>query len=338
MAIAACSSGSSAPNDNGAHQIATGSSGSNASSGSGSSGTSTDLDAGTTGGGSDATLVTYDGPPPNVDGGTLSCATPDGLAIKYNPMYSGFDGTHSYQIPTFVQGVDPGSITWGSSDPSMVAFQPYVRGVLITTKKAGDVTIVAQSGSMCGSSVLHIAQYTVDEWNIGNSRYNNSMALMINPESGIPADANFANFDASGFDASGFDAAAICGFLDSGRFVNPFGNTTPACTNCHGAGSNGKLFGMTLFMDIAHTPEQTGGFSEDQLTNVFVNGTIPEGGTFDNTITQYCIWHEAHLWTDIDTPEKQAGMRAYLRSLPPQEQTGCFELFNSNACANADGG
>ncbi len=282
-------------------------------------------------------LVAYDGPPPNVDGGTLSCATPDGLSISYNPMYSGFDGVHAYQIPALVVGMDPGSVTWGSSDPTMVDFQPYVRGIMITTKKAGDVTIVAKIGATCGASVLHIAAYTADDWNTGNARYNNSMALMLNPEAGISADANFGDFDASGFDASGFDASEICKYADSGMFKNPFGNTTPACTNCHGAGSTGKLFGMTLFTDIAHTPEQTGGFSEDDLTNVFYNGTIPDGGTFDDTIVQYCIWHQAHLWRDIDTDAKQRGMRAYLRSLTPQEQTGCFELFNLNACA-ADGG
>ena len=104
---------------------------------------------------------------------------------------------------------------------------------------------------------------------------------------------------------------------------------TPACTNCHGATSSGKLFGMTLFSDIGHTPEQTGGFSEDDLTNAFYNATIPDGGTFDQHIVPYCVWHQIHLWRDIDTPEKQAGMRAYLRSLTPQEQAGCFELFKA---------
>jgi hypothetical protein len=286
-------------------------------------------------------LVTYDGPPPNVDGGQLSCATPDGLSIKFNPIYSGFDGVHMYQVPVFVSGgdggnIDPGSVTWGSSDPTMVALAPYVRGIMITTKKSGDVTIVAQAGSTCGSAPLHIAAYTPDQWNTGNDRYNNSMALMINPEAGIPADATIPKFDgAPPFDASSFDAEVFCQRVaEAGIAI--FGNTTPACTNCHGAGSTGKLFGMTLFMDIAHTPEQIGGFSEDELTNVFVHGVIPDGGTFDTTITPYCIWHQLHEWTDIDTPDKQAGMRAYLRSLTPQEQTGCFELFNANLCA--DGG
>jgi hypothetical protein len=88
---------------------------------------------------------------------------------------------------------------------------------------------------------------------------------------------------------------------------------------------------------FAYTPEQTGCFSEDDLTNVFYNATIADGGVFEPSIIPYCVWQTYHKWQDIDTREKQAGMRAYLRSLTPQEQTGCFELFKLNACAR-DGG
>ena len=333
--VAACSSSSSVPLANNGAGSGSNSSGSSGS-GSGASGSSADTDGGPNSN-MDATLITYDGPPPNTDGGMLSCATPDGLPIKFNPIYSGFDGTHTYQVPVFVDGVDPGSVVWGSSDPTMVHFDPYVRGIMITTRKAGDVTIVAQSGGQCGSAPLHIAQYTVDEWNTGNARYNNSMALMINPEAGIPADASFNIPDGYTFDASAFDAAVICNYLKDASIPNAFAGETPACTNCHGVGSNGMLFGMSLFNDIAHTPEQTGGFSEDDLTNVFYNAIIPDGGVFDPTIIPYCAWQLYHKWQDIDTPEKQAGMRAYLRSLTPQEQTGCFELFKLNVCAG-DGG
>jgi hypothetical protein len=335
--IAACSSNSTSPNEltGGGDSSSGGSSGSSSSSG-GSMGTGTDATIGDM----DSGLITYDGPPPNVDGGMLTCATPDGLTIKFNPIYSGFDGTHTYQVPVFVEGVDPSQLTWGSSDPTMVHFDPYVTGIMITTRKAGDVTIIATSGGKCGSAPLHIAQYTVDEWNTGNARYNNSMALMVNPDSGIPADASFNIPDGYTFDASAFDAGFFCKYLaEAGAAANVFAGETPACTNCHGVGSTGQLFGMTLFNDVAHTPEQTGGFSEDELTNVFYNGVIPDGGTFDNNIIPYCAWQFYHKWRDIDTPEKQTGMRAYLRSLTPMEQTGCFELFKVNACAaGVDGG
>jgi hypothetical protein len=332
--IAACSSNSSAPVD----QASSGSS-SSGSGGSGSSTSGSSMDTDATTGDMDSGIVTYDGPPGNVDGGVLSCDTPDGLTIKFNPIYSGFDGTHTYQVPVFVEGVDPSAVTWGSSDPTMVHFDPYVRGIMITTRKAGDVTVVATGDGKCGSAPLHIAQYTADEWNSGNARYNNNTPLIVNPEAGIPTDASFNLPDGYTFDASGIDAAVICQYLQEAGAPNVFMNETPACTNCHGVGSSGQLFGMSLFNDVAHTPEQTGGFSEDELTNVFYNAIIPDGGTFDNNIIPYCAWQAYHKWQDIDTPGKQAGMRAYLRSLTPQEQTGCFELFKVNACAAAsDGG
>jgi hypothetical protein len=297
------------------------------------------LDA-TVGGGDDATLVSYDGPPPNVDGGHLLCATPDGLPIKFNPMYSGFDGVHTYQIPSFVEGVDPGSVTWGSSDPTMVELQPYVSGIMITTKKAGDVTIVANSGGKCGSAPLHITSFTADQWMTGSNRYNSPGGLNICLDAGglydveIPDgwDGNTAGFDASGYLSAD---AGNCMNLPAG-LTNPFECVPPpACTNCHGSVGNGMLFGKTLFSDVSHTPEQTGGFSDTELINVFVHGTVPPGGYFDPSIICYSNWHQIHTWFDISTPAEQTGMVAYLRSLTPKEQFGCLELFNMNAC---DGG
>jgi hypothetical protein len=301
-----------------------GSGGSNGSGASGGSGNSGQASGGSSGasGDMDSGLVTYDGPPSKVDGGLLSCATPDGLPIKFNPMYSGFDGTHIYEIPTFVVGVDPATVTWGSSDPSMIDLQPYVRGIMVTTRKAGDVTLVATIGTKCGSALLHITQYTVDQWKLGSDRYNNGNALVFT----LPDGAIINLPDAAGFDAAMFEG----GFPDvdlPDTFVNPFENPAAACTNCHGDTGNGKIF-----QDISHTPEQTGGFSEAELTNCFLHGTIPDGGYYDPTIFNYKYWHQLHTWWDIDTPDKQVGMNAYLRSLTPKEQTGCFELFNSHPC------
>jgi hypothetical protein len=305
-----------------------GSSGSSASGGSGGgpgssgggSGGSAQASGGSTGSGGDMDggLVTYDGPPSKVDGGQLTCATPDGLPIKFNPMYSGFDGTHTYQIPTFVVGVDPSTVTWGSSDPSMVGLQPYVRGIMVTTRKAGDVTLVATTGAKCGSAVLHITQYTVDLWNLGNNRYNNGNALVFSLADGAVIDVNIPDVH--------FEGAFPDVDLPE-NFVNPFEHPPAACTNCHGDTGNGKVF-----QDISHTPEQTGGFSEDELTNCFLHGTIPDGGYYDPSIFQYKYWHQLHTWWDIDSQEKATGMNAYLRSLTPKEQTGCFELFNSHPC------
>jgi hypothetical protein len=362
-AIAACGGDDSSPPPTQSTYDATGStsSGSGGSSGSVSSSGSS---SGSTGGrdatvsvvtdggggsipGADA-LVLYDGAASMVvtDAG-LGCTTPNGLTIRFNPMYSGFDGVHTYQIPTFVPGMDPSMLTFGSTDPTMVDIQPYAGrpGMMLTTKKAGDVTIVAfvTGTSTCGTAPLHIEQYTTAEWQLGNDRYNNGNPLTFTTPDGATFDGaatlpDGAPFDAAGFDAANIDAADLCAQLMAMNFSNPFLNPPAACTNCHGTMSNGMLFGMTVFMDVQHTPEQTGGFSEDELTNVFVNGTVPPGGYFDSTIISYCLWHGYHTWTDIDTPEKQKGMRAYLRSLTPMEQVGCFELFSSGSPMCSDGG
>jgi hypothetical protein len=281
------------------------------------------------GGGPGPGLVTYDGSPPNVDGGLLSCSTPGGLPIKFNPVYSGYDGVHTYQVPVFVEGVDPSTVTWGSTDPTMVNIQPYVRGIMITTRKAGALDIIARIGSKCGTTHLTITQYAPSDWDTGNGRYNNGNPLnTLN----IPAGA----IPDGGIDGSPYDASSVCTAQQFQNLTNPFETPPAACTNCHGANSNGTIFGMTVFSDVQHTPEQTGGFSDPEFTNVFVNGIIPDGGYFSSAITPECLWQRWHEWKDIDSGPAQAGMRSYLRALVPQEQVGCFELFNMAMCA--DGG
>lgn len=326
--IAACSSSNSTSPDFVTGDDTGASSG--GSSGAGSSGGASGGDDGGSGGGMDATLVTYDGPPPSFADGSVSCSTPNGVPIKFNPMYSGFDGVHTYQVPAFVDGVDPASVTWGASDPTMVQLVPYVKGIMITTKKAGNVQIIATVTSggttKCGTAPLTITAFTPAEWDLGSMRYNNGNGLST---------ANLLTmFDASipdgGLDGYAYDAgdAANCMSLPAG-FSNPFDNPPAACTNCHGAVGNGQIFGMTLFSDVSHTPEQTGGYSEAELTAVYLNGTVPPGGYFDNSIICYPDWHAFHQWYDINTTEGQKGMNAFLRSLTPQEQLGCFDIFNS---------
>src|SRR5579872_5628278 len=90
----------------------------------------------------------------------------------------------------------------------------------------------------------------------------------------------------------------------------------PACTNCHGeTATNGP------FTDVSHTPEQTGGFSDDEILNIVLHGTFPEGGYFDPTIAPYAAWQNFHRWADIQ-PDQQRGIITYLRSLTPAPQKG----------------
>lgn len=304
--------------------------GSGGSSGGGGSSGSSGASGGS-GGDLDSGLVMYDGPPPTFADGSVMCATPNGVSIKFNPMYSGYDGVHTYQVPAVVDGVDPASVVWGASDPSMVQFDPYVTGIMITTKKAGNVQIIATVTSggttKCGTAPLTITAFTSAEWDLGNARYNNMVPLSTT--------SLLTMFDASipdgGLDGSySYDGgdSGTCMSLPAG-FSNPFDNPPSACTNCHGPVGNGQIFGRMLFQDVSHTPEQTGGYSEAELTALYMTGTVPQGGYFDNSIICYPNWHAFHQWSDINTTEGQKGMNAFLRSLTPQQQLGCFDIYNT---------
>ena len=64
---------------------------------------------------------------------------------------------------------------------------------------------------------------------------------------------------------------------------------------------------------MSHTPEQTGGFSDDDLLNIILRGDFPDGGFFDSTIVTYAAWHNFHRWADITT-DQQRGIITYLRA------------------------
>src|SRR2546428_333227 len=80
----------------------------------------------------------------------------DGLAIEFPTMYSAFDGQHEFKLPAMVEGVK--KVKWSASDPAMVDLEPQADGatVMITTRKAGTVTIKAESGSLTGTAQLTI--------------------------------------------------------------------------------------------------------------------------------------------------------------------------------------
>jgi hypothetical protein len=228
------------------------------------------------------------------------CENP-GLTILFSPMYSAYiDGqVHQFKVPAVVDGIMPGAITWKAEDPSMVDITPdsTVGGVMITTRKAGDTKIIASAGGLCGVSALHITQASNDDWTTGSNRYNDMVTIGRPPRGdNIP---------------------------DSG--VDP---RTAACNNCHGDTAT-----MGPFRTVSHTPEQTGGFSDDELINIFTKGMVPTGGYFDTDIVRQDVWSGFHQWHMTDAEAK--GMVAFLRSLTPQSQNGMRGDFGRN---RGDGG
>ncbi|HEX4403937.1 MAG TPA: hypothetical protein VH560_03865 [Polyangia bacterium] len=203
-----------------------------------------------------------------VDAGAPDAACPKALEILFSTMYSAYDGVHTFQIPAVVNGLDPTEIQieWSASDPSMVNMQldPSTGGVMITTQKAGNVTIYAQAGGLCGEAPLSITAATPAQWEQGNTRYNSGVII----------------------DNLGQTRHMAEGGVDA------------ECTSCHGDTASAGPF-----KTVQHTPEQTGGFSDADLISIFEKGIVPTGGYFDATIVPYATWQTFHHW-DVGDAEQ----------------------------------
>jgi hypothetical protein len=268
-----------------------------------------------------------------------TCPTPT-VQIDFSPMYSGFipgSTAHTFQIPAVTD--DGNSATWSVSDSTQVQLvaQTFgdLPGVMITvegvgTGTTGDVTVFAtEADGSCGAAVLNITSSTEDDWQIGNARYNDGVSIALTRgDAGGPTDAGRVMLPRT---------------ADGGSFYERAGGT--ACTNCHGPTAT-----TGPYRDVSHTPEQTGGFSDDDLIQIITKGEIPDGGYFDpSVIIATCdggatctknamtVWHGFHQWVDI-TSDQYPGIVVYLRSLQPEQQNGSPANFGGGGRGPRDGG
>jgi hypothetical protein len=204
------------------------------------------------------------------------------LKIVFAPMYSGFDGgDHTFKIPAIVAGL--AGVHWSASDISYVDMEedPSTGGVMITTRKAGMVKIIARVGDQSGSSDLTITEYDPATCAAGEERYNNSIGI------------------------------------DAGMMALPGVGDVPenaSCANCHGEGA--------MFLDVQHTPQQTGGYSDMDLIIIFTQGYKPDGSRF-HTMFPPQIYQRFHTWEA--TEEEKKGLVCWLRQFEPKAQ-GMFDF------------
>jgi hypothetical protein len=214
------------------------------------------------------------------------------LTLLFNPAYSAYDGVHTFKLPAIVQGVQ--DVEWSARPADSVDLTPdsSTGGVMITTRAAGDVQIIARAGALSGSLMLHITDATPEEWEIGEQRYNNEIAFPDPPDGGIM-------IPDGGFTADG-------GFTGGGGFNIP---DNLSCRNCHGSTAEA--------LDVEHTPQQTGGYSDDELIAIFTMGTKPERAKFHTPFPE-SIYMRYHTWEA--TEDEKKGIVIYLRSLEPKTQ------------------
>jgi hypothetical protein len=314
-----------------------------------------------------------DGGLTNVDGNTVatapgSCANPT-VGIVFSPMYSAFipgSTAHTFQIPAITD--DGNTATWSISDPTQAQLVPEafggLPGVMITVQgvgtgstgdagSIGQLTVVAtESSGACGAATLNITAAAESDWSIGEMRYNDGVSLVIAPRDGgggLGGPARDGGFGEGGVGEGGFGGGGPGGggpgmggifrSTDAGSFYELDGGT--ACTSCHGPTAT-----TGPYRQVSHTPEQTGGFSDDDLVQIFTQGILPDGGYFDPSVINsscdagpgstcyaaaYGVWHTFHQWIDI-LPSQYPGIIVYLRSLQPEAQNG------TSAAANFGGG
>jgi hypothetical protein len=211
-----------------------------------------------------------------------TCDKPQ-LIIPFSPMYSAYDGVHVFEVPAVVNGILPSAVSWTASDSTMVDLDPFVD----RSGAAGVMVTARQPGTVeivAGAGGL-----------CGRTTLNITAA---SPDDWAAGNARY----------------------NDGVVLRPgpgalAGTKDAACTNCHGdTATNGP------FRTVAHTPEQTGGFSDSDLIQIFRNGMIPPGGYFDPSIVPLAQWQTFHRWQMTDQEAK--GLVVYLRSLTPAPQKG----------------
>ncbi len=133
---------------------------------------------------SPAASATMGAPPPEDDAGAPAADAGSAaplLRVLPTAAFSGFDGTHTFRVPIAVYGASDATLT--ASDPSMVTIAPAKltgtvqdNGVyfMVTTRKAGTVTLTATARGATVTSSFTATPYTVDQYATGEARYTTS--------------------------------------------------------------------------------------------------------------------------------------------------------------------
>jgi len=169
-------------------------------------------------------------------------------------------------------------------------------GTMLKTTKAGDYIVLAKAGKQGGCAQIHITSGTPAEWETGAARYDNNIMLSLT----MPQEAV---------------QMAMAGSLNLPKDVS--------CKNCHGEGA--------MFLSVQHTPQQTAGYTDDELAKILTMGMkpTPPDPNAQSQCTPYqwspsktgvplALYRWFHTWTATD--EEIKGLVMYLRSIAPASQ------------------
>jgi hypothetical protein len=210
------------------------------------------------------------------------------LLIAFPVMYSAFDGVHSFKIPAIVQNVKADKWSAEPADAVDLA-DDGAGGVMITTRQAGDFKIIAHAGPLRGEAELHVTEASPEQWVAGEMRYKNNVRIEL-PMAMPMEDGGMGGMGMRG---------PMIEFPDNA-----------SCGNCHGAGGER--------LNVEHTPQQIGGYSDQELITIFTTGTKPMGSPFKSQIPAFA-YRMFHTWSTA-SPEEAQALVVYLRGLEPKSQ------------------
>ena len=250
------------------------------------------------------------------------------LTIAFNPMYSAFDdNAHEFQVPVKVTGAS-GKLTVKTEPDGFVQTKPHPEGIMLVTQKAGEcMVIITDADGNSGKAKLVVTQNGPDDVNIGKERYANGIDAFNLPEGGLRLpEGGFPGLPEGGFPEGGFPRFGEGGVRFPEGGLGIMRNANAACTFCHipeGAPAENMMMGQ---VDVEHTPQQTAGYSDEDLIAIFTMAKKPMGapyrivnggGLIPDSVAQ-TIYARFHTWEVA--PETQKGIVAYLRSLTPKQQ------------------
>jgi hypothetical protein len=236
-------------------------------------------------------------------GGSGNGSCNGNIHVFFSPMYSGYDGGgHMFQIPatgfTFDSSGNSTLVTnamWTASDTTKVSLAAW--------------TDTTNTPPLQGTMITTMGSGTVT----------------ITATSG--SDCGQSTLNIANYDPSLFDVGKARYNLTQDQEMPP---KRLACIDCHGpTATNGQ------FKTVSHTPEQTGGFSDDDLKNIFEHAMFPPNGYYDNSVYPMSEWMQFHQW-DMQGNEAD-GIVVYLRALAPIGQHG-GENFGMGGGADAGSG
>ncbi|MDD9965726.1 MAG: hypothetical protein OXR73_05830 [Myxococcales bacterium] len=228
----------------------------------------------------------------------------EALSITRSPMYSAYDGVHTFSLPAHVPGISTHVEQWKAEPADAVAFKPWQSadgaeaGVLITVMRfAPAIEIAVNQGPVGGRATLFVTRATPEAWEVGRRRYQDA------PEFEMDA---FAALDELGpVVVDGKLPAPLPDLRDLGI------ETRVRCDSCHTTAATN--------FQVEHNPAQIAGFSDEALIEVITEGQKPDGvGLRALPERMAGLFRFMHRWPG--TGEEAFGLVVYLRSQQPRAQ------------------